>query len=316
MRIFSSSLNINNFTDVTRPNRNFSTEYIQELLNLVPGLNKNNESTFASVTVPSATVDPTGIQILVDISTYGYSGNSFPSPYDVYLRFKALCYPCARNESCNDCVKGAFNNYAGVQWMTYTTSILMKCCDGSFSYDRTTCPVCGAKNYLPLILGLTLTFVGLVMLCVAVKIWLKNKDKKKRAAADKEDFSHGRGAPPSFVVPSGGGKNKHATKAGGSKDTVIDMPEAPKKKITDDGPLFVRAQNAMHQSEPITAAPAAAAATHTSNGSGGMIHPSLHQHHSNEKKHRKEEEPALIGAPEKKEKKSKDKEKDKEKRNS
>lgn len=63
-------------------------------------------------------------------------------------------------------------------WIGQIDNVNILCCDGSWKPDRYACGDCSAKNYLPLILGLTLGFVGLC-LCI-VGCWVITHVRRKR----------------------------------------------------------------------------------------------------------------------------------------
>lgn len=119
-------------------------------------------------------------------------------PYEQYLQFAIYCARqddglCDQESAQNGGVLRMFIGddessalYQARYWLLFVDSVMLQCCDGTWSIDRQHCPDCSAKDYLPLILGCVLGFVGTVLLFVG--LWLacrvQKKRKLKRGVAD------------------------------------------------------------------------------------------------------------------------------------
>lgn len=200
VQIISNGLGPQNFTD---PSRNYLAEYQAGLLswwNDPLPIMQNTHMSPDNVPLSTFTRTSTASQTIWTF-TLTYNA-SFPL-FNPYAQYNYLETPCARqNPAVGTCLYVPLNDggpllvyYVGVdptsqqfqrrQWLLYFDSVLLQCCNGKWAIDRAGCPDCAEKNYLPLILGCILGFVGFVIVIIALIIGCRvRRRRQKRGIVD------------------------------------------------------------------------------------------------------------------------------------
>ena len=127
------------------------------------------------------------------------------SPLDVYSQFETACGRLPSTGECNLPYYAVDKAPLERQWLQPVTSVNLVCCDGTWAQSLQGCPVCNAKNFLPLILGCVLSFVGAVGLFISVKLYLKKRERQRRGKGTRAPTAGvtdaGHKPPPQDLVP-------------------------------------------------------------------------------------------------------------------
>jgi hypothetical protein len=125
-------------------------------------------------------------------------------PYEYYTQ---LAMYCNRREDgmCEQIDGGLMRIYVQAyprsrQWLLYFDSVLLECCDGTWQPDRQSCPDCAAVNYLPVILGCTLGFVGAAAAVVGIRMACRVQKRRRANRGGVVDAGHK--PPPKHVGPA------------------------------------------------------------------------------------------------------------------
>jgi len=199
--ILSVGLDSSHFPEDTLPPPDYDAEFQDDLVGVLNWIGVHT----VQGNVPEMNISRTTNDVLNQTEwraalVYNASNPSF-HPNDAYGKLAEQCDRDKVTLQCNQGTASGFR-YQPYTWMTTTTSLFLICCDDSLALNLQSCPVCGEKNYLPLILGLCLGFVGLIAVGVAITLRRKRNQRKKGKMKKGAISDAGHKPPPVNIVPA------------------------------------------------------------------------------------------------------------------
>lgn len=214
VRVISKGLNIHNL--LGNSTHNYEREYQQCIIdwwNQQPSFGSSVQLNEANIPLSSVSLEKGEVDSVWKFTlTYDPLRSSF-HPYPEFGNFAAQCGRKIGETACehrNATEGGPLLLYyvkneddplyrPQRRFLLYFDDVALGCCDGTFAYDRQSCPDCAGRSYLALILGLVLGFVGLVAAVVFITICCRVQ-KRRRLARGTKDAGHR--APPSNIGPA------------------------------------------------------------------------------------------------------------------
>lgn len=189
------------FSDTTR---NYAVEFRDGLVSFLgpdgPGALDVSASTFPLAELRRVTTAEPN-RTVWDFSIYYVPIAASTLPYDVY---GVLAQYCARqlDGTCDPIglLKGYSAEVAVRRWLFVATSVDLRCCDGSLAATLQECPVCGARDWLPVILGSVFAFVGAVAILIALILYCRKGKKRRPGRPGITDAGHR--PPPANIGPA------------------------------------------------------------------------------------------------------------------
>lgn len=179
------------FTDLRR---NYTAEFRDGLVSFLgpdgPGSLAVSDATFPLASLRRVTTaQPNRTVWDFDIHYVATAPNTYPK--DVYNSLEVYC----GRQTDGNCIE--FSSLQGYsadvparQWLFLATAVSLRCCDGSLVAELQSCSVCGARDWLPVILGCVLGFVGGVAVLVALVIFCRRGKKRRLARPGISDAGH------------------------------------------------------------------------------------------------------------------------------